>query len=311
MARRQRTYPHGVTAAAFSPEPMVVQLQSGERIHYLDWPSDGARPIVLIHGLTRTAWTWLPVARRLAASHPIAAPDLRGHGASDAPLKGYELESLALDMLTVVAGNAWGQAVGGSSVVVAGHGLGAMIALEMARLEPATVAGLVLLDSGWEEMVDATRMLPDQLVEAMADPPEVLASMDAYIADRRDFDPASWDADQDVAARSQVIEKHAGHLGLVTKGSVIRRVVDAMYAFQPLDALTEARCPVSVLVAGSATADDEDERERLLALEDAQAARIRAGLEEMHIRRFDGVGHDLMRYRPEEVAEELERLSST
>lgn len=290
---------------------MVVQLQSGERIHYLDWRSDGGRPIVLIHGLTRTAWTWLPVARRLAASHPIVAPDLRGHGASDAPLKGYELESLALDVLTVVAGNGWGQAVGGSTVVVAGHGLGAMIALEMARLEPATVAGLVLLDSGWEEMFDATRMLPDQLVEAMADPPEVLASMDAYIADRRDFDPASWDADQEAAARSQVIEKHAGHVGLVAKGSVIRRVVDAMYAYQPLDALTEARCPVSVLVAGSATADDEDERERLLALEDAQAARIRAGLEEMHIRRFDGVGHDLMRYRPGEVAEELEQLSST
>jgi pimeloyl-ACP methyl ester carboxylesterase len=288
---------------------MVVQLQSGERIQFLDWVHDSGRPVVLIHGLTRTAWTWLPVARRLAPTHPVVAPDLRGHGASDAPLKGYELESLALDVLTVVAGKGWGEAVGGPAAVLAGHGLGAMVAVEMARLEPASVAGVMLLDSGWEEMVDATRLLPDQLVEAIADPPEVLASMDAYLGDRRDFDAASWDADQETAARSQVLEKHAGHVGLVTRGSVIRRVVEAMYTYQPLEALAQVRCPVTVLVASSATADDEDERERSLALQDAQLARTRAGLEEMTVRHFDGVGHDLMRYRPDDVTEELERLS--
>ncbi len=207
-----------------APDSMVVQLQTGERIHYLDWAAPGAgAPIVLIHELTRTAWTWLPVARRLAGRHPVIAPDLRGHGGSDAPLKGYDLESLALDVLTVMAGRGWGEAVAGPPAVIAGHGLGAMVAVEMARLQPASVRALALLDGGWEEMAEATRMLPMQLVEAMADPPEVLASMDAYLADRRGFDPHSWDADQELAARAQVVEKHAGHVGLVTKGSVIRR----------------------------------------------------------------------------------------
>ncbi len=237
---------------------MVVPCSPVERLHYLDWPGPPATPILLIHGLTRTAWTWLPVARRLAPTHPVVAPDLRGHGASDAPLQGYDLESLALDVLTVVAGEGWGEAVGGPSVVVAGHGLGAMVAVEMARLQPASVAAIALVDGGWEEMVEATRMLPDQLVEAMAEPPEVMASMETYLADRRDFDPASWDADQETAARAQVVEKHAGHVGLVTKGSVIRRCVAAMYGYRPLEALAEVRCPVTVLVAASATADDED-----------------------------------------------------
>ena len=89
MARGRRTYPHCVSAATTDPEPMIVQLQTGERIHYLDWAGGPGIPIVLIHGLTRTAWTWLPVARRLVATHPLVAPDLRGHGGSDAPLKGY------------------------------------------------------------------------------------------------------------------------------------------------------------------------------------------------------------------------------
>lgn len=300
---------------ARGPEPasMVVRLQSGERLHYLEWPAPGepaCAPIVLVHGLTRTAWSWLPVGRRLAAAgHGVIAPDLRGHGASDAPLQGYDLESLALDVLTVAAGAGWGEAVGGRPCVVAGHGLGAMIAAEMARLQPASVAAVALLDSGWEEMLEATRLLPDQLVEAMAEPPEVLASMATYLADRRGFDAASWDEDQERAARAQVTERHAGHVGLLVKGSVVRRCVEAMYRYQPLEVLPALRCPVSVLVAGPGTADDEDERERRLAIDDAQVARAAAGVPPMAVHHFEGAGHDLMRYRPGPVAEELVRLA--
>jgi pimeloyl-ACP methyl ester carboxylesterase len=295
---------------ATAPESMIVRLQSGERLHYLDWGGPPTTPIVLIHGLMRTAFTWLPVARRLVPSHPVIAPDIRGHGASDAPLTGYELESLALDVLTVVAGRGWGAAVDGPAVVVAGHGLGAMVAVAMATVEPDSVAALALLDAGWEEMLEATRLLPDQLIEAMAEPPEVLASMQAYLDDRRAFDPASWDADQEIAARAQVTERHAGHVGLVTKGSVVRRIVDAMYGYRPLETLARVDRPVGVLVAAGATSDDEDERERRLALEDVGRVRDELGLPAMRVRRFEGVGHDLMRYRPDEVAAEIEHLAN-
>jgi pimeloyl-ACP methyl ester carboxylesterase len=291
---------------------MVVTLQTGERLHYLDWTAgQPGRPIVLVHELTRTPWSWLPVAHRLAPGYPIIAPDLRGHGASDAPLAGYELESLALDVLTVMAGQGWGESVVGPSAVVAGHGLGAMVAVEMARLQPGSVAGLALVDGGWESMLEATRMLPMQLVEAMAEPPEVLASMAAWLADRRAFDVASWDADQETAARSQVVETHSGRVAPVTKGSVTRRVVEAMYAYRPLAALIDVRCPVSLLVADAATADDEDRRERLLAIEDVQQARAAAGLPPARVRRFPGAGHDLMRHRPIAVAEDLVALAAS
>jgi pimeloyl-ACP methyl ester carboxylesterase len=143
----------------------------------------------------------------------------------------------------------------------------------------------------------------------MLEPPEVMASMDAYLADRRGFDPTTWDTDQERAARAQVTERHAGHVGLVTKGSVIRRCVTAMYEYQPLEALSQVDCPVSLLAASPGTPDDEDERERRLAIDDAQAARAAAGLEPMAVRVFDGAGHDLMRYRPDAVTQELERLA--
>ena len=120
-------------------------------------------------------------------------------------------------MLTVIAGRGWGEAVGGPPAVVAGHGLGAMVAVEMARLEPGVRGRARPRGRRLGDMLEATRMLPMQLVEAMAEPPEVMASMEAWLADRRAFDPSSWDADQEAAARAQVIETHAGRVGLVTR----------------------------------------------------------------------------------------------
>jgi pimeloyl-ACP methyl ester carboxylesterase len=289
---------------------MVVRLQTGEQMHYLDWPSEATgRPIVLVHGLMRTAWTWLPVARLLATDHPVVAVDLRGHGASDAPLAGYDLGSLALDVLTVMAGRGWGAVVDGPAAMVAGHGLGAMIAAEMVVQQPESVAAVALVDGGWEEMAEATRMSATELLTQIEDPPEVMTSMQAYLDDRRDFDPASWDADQELAARAQVNEKHAGHVRSVVKASVQRRVVEAMYLYRPLEVLADVRCPVLALVASSGAVDDEDERERNLALEDVSSARLAAGLSPIEVERFVGVGHDLMRYRAKGVSDAISRMA--
>lgn len=59
---------------------------------------------------------------------------------------------------------------------------------------------------------------------------------------------------------------------------------------------------MTIVVAGAGTADDEERRERLLALEDVQRARRDAGRQPASVRLLDGAGHELMRYRPDAVA---------
>jgi len=320
---------------AAEPESFVVRLQSGERLHYLDWGAPGALrdpsrepgdpsiapgdpsivpgdppplPLVLVHGIAQTAWSWAPVARRMCAVTRVLALDLRGHGLSDAPRSGYDLETLALDVLTVMSGNGWGVDVGGPPAVLAGHGFGAQICVTAAASRPGSVAGVALLDGGWEEVGEQTRSTPAEFLATIAEPPEVLASMDAFLADRRDFDPGTWDSDQERAARAQVDQKHAGHVGSVVRAGVLRQVVDAMFAYQPLEALAKVAAPVVILVAEAATADDEDERERRLALVDVTRARGEAALPPPRVVRFPGAGHNLMRYRAAEVADELTAL---
>src|SRR3990172_9541645 len=59
----------------------------GRGVHWLAWPSGGSgqsRPTVLLHGLMDCARMWTGTARRLWPACACVAPDLRGHGGSDA-----------------------------------------------------------------------------------------------------------------------------------------------------------------------------------------------------------------------------------
>ena len=291
------------------PESLVVQMDTGERMHYLDWgapsPPHELPPLLLVHGLSQTAWAWAPIARRLRTAARVLSLDLRGHGLSESPRAGYELESLAIDALTIAVANRWGRDVGGPPVAVAGHGFGAQVAATMAVLQPESVCGVALVDGGWEGVGEATRMSPTEFGAAVAEPPEVLASMDAFLADRRGYDPGTWDADQERAARAQVDQKHAGHVAPVARPGVVKALVEAMFSYRPWEVLPAVSCPLLAVVAESGSADDDEARERRLALDEVMRAREGAGRRAARIAVFRGSGHNLMRYRADELTAEL------
>ena len=293
----------------FEPESLVVTMDTGDRLHYLDWSGDGALPpLLLIHGLASTAWAWAPIARRLRSATRVLALDLRGHGLSESPRTGYELESLAYDALTVLSANGYGADLDGPPAVVAGHGLGAAVAVTMANLRPRSVAALALVEGGFEDLSEATGMTAADYLNSIGDPPEVMASMAAYLADRREFDPPSWDSDQERAARAAVDEKHAGHVASVVRARALRGSVEALFSYRPRVALAGVAAPVLIAVAESGAADDETLRERRLALDDVVRARATAGVSAPVIRVFPGAGHNLMRYRPTEISAALLEL---
>src|SRR3989304_9452010 len=74
---------------------------------------------------------------------------------------------------------------GGQPAVRAGHGFGAQVAAWTARVQPGAVAGLGLVDGGWEELEATTRMDAAGVLRGLAGPPGGLRSMGAYLADRR------------------------------------------------------------------------------------------------------------------------------
>lgn len=99
-------------------------------------------PLLLVHGLGSTRQTWNPILAGLAETYTVIAPDLPGHGESDAPAGDYSLGALAAalrDLLVVL---------GLPSATVVGHSLGGGIALQFGYQFPERTDRLVLISSG-------------------------------------------------------------------------------------------------------------------------------------------------------------------
>src|SRR5229473_1752202 len=94
-----------------------------------------APPVLLLHGLGVGGGIWQAFARRLLPHLAAVAPDLRGHGHSDAPPAGYAPADYANDLIGLIEGEEWLQA----PVPVVGHSLGALVALTLADLRPDLV----------------------------------------------------------------------------------------------------------------------------------------------------------------------------
>jgi pimeloyl-ACP methyl ester carboxylesterase len=98
------------------------------------------RPVLLLHGhtLDHRIWDWI-APDLVAAGLRLIRPDLRGHGRSERPARGYHWTHHAADVAAVT------DAAGAERVAVVGYSLGGGVALEMALTMADRVDGLVLL----------------------------------------------------------------------------------------------------------------------------------------------------------------------
>jgi pimeloyl-ACP methyl ester carboxylesterase len=102
-------------------------------------PRRRRRAVVHLHGLGATNASMLPLVWELGRTHRNLAPDLPGHGASDAPRGRYDAAFFARWLLSLLDECEVDQAV------LVGNSLGGRVALEVALTNPERVAALVAL----------------------------------------------------------------------------------------------------------------------------------------------------------------------
>lgn len=109
-------------------------------------PLPARRAVVLVHGLASNARLWDGVADALAArGHRVDAVDLRGHGRSDKPDDGYDVTTVADDLVAVVDRLGAGP---DDRPILAGQSWGGNVVVEFAARHPGAVAGVVAVDGG-------------------------------------------------------------------------------------------------------------------------------------------------------------------
>ncbi len=127
---------------AVVPETLHVDVGDAE-IGVVHWPGVPGGPVaVAIHGITANAWSWAAVARQLDGDVGLVAIDLRGRGASATAAGPYGMRRHADDVAAII------ERFDAAPAVVAGHSMGAYVALCCAERHPADTAHLVLVDGG-------------------------------------------------------------------------------------------------------------------------------------------------------------------
>ena len=112
----------------------------GVNLHY--WQSGEGPDVVLVHGLGGNLAGWhLTMVPELQRSYRVTTYDLRGHGRSDAPARGYTTANMSDDLAGLLDGLKIPQAK------VVGHSWGADIALHFALEHPSRVSDLVLIEA--------------------------------------------------------------------------------------------------------------------------------------------------------------------
>ena len=102
---------------------------------------------VLLHGWPEDGSSWRRVAPLLVdAGYRVACPDLKGFGASDAPRRGYDAETLADEISQLIRNLHVRRAV------LVGHDWGGAVALATAFRHPGRVGALVVASSPFRQL---------------------------------------------------------------------------------------------------------------------------------------------------------------
>jgi pimeloyl-ACP methyl ester carboxylesterase len=153
-----------------------VPVDGGD-LRVLLW-GNGKRVAVAVHGITASAMCWQAVARHMPPDWTLAAPDLRGRGHSRELPGPFGLDRHARDVTAVLRHF-------GGRPVLAGHSMGAFVALLARDAHPELVRRLVLVDGGLPlpvpDVADTDALLDATLGPAMARLGQTFAGTEAYL----------------------------------------------------------------------------------------------------------------------------------
>lgn len=118
----------------------TFELTTGTRLAYLE-QGKGQQTVVLLHGFCGSSSYWTKLLPLLPDPYRIIAPDLRGHGSSEAPAGEYSMDAFADDLAQLL------QHLKAEKAIVLGHSLGGYVTLALAERHPELLAAYGLIHS--------------------------------------------------------------------------------------------------------------------------------------------------------------------
>ena len=120
--------------------PQIVDSADGVHIEYQVY-GHGEPAIILIHGWANNANYWNAQLDPLKARYTVVTLNLAGHGASERNREDWSMSNYAADVVAVA------RTLPNKQLVLVGHAMGAIVALEATRTLGKRVSGIIAVDS--------------------------------------------------------------------------------------------------------------------------------------------------------------------
>lgn len=125
---------------------------NGISLHYLDWGGNGTI-LLFLAGMGSSAYIFNEFAPRFADKFHVMALTRRGHGDSDYPTKGYDVDTLTEDVRQFM------DALEIDKVILVGHSMASIEMSHLAALYPERILKLVFLDAAMDRSSTAFKTM--------------------------------------------------------------------------------------------------------------------------------------------------------
>lgn len=274
---------------------------NGLRFHYLRQEApDPGRAIVMHHGLASNARIWEMTAPHLAEhGYSVYALDARGHGLSDKPEDGYDIETVTSDLAAFI------QTCCLERPLLVGHSWGGSVVLNYAArlaVGPHAPAGIVLVDGGISQLDDAGASWEE--MEQRLTPPRLAGMPLSEFQPRLEAWFSEWGgSDQAVSialSNFEIGEDERIYPRLAFERHM--RIVRSIWDFKTYAYFRRVRCPTLMIPArpkppfGSMEAGFLEAKQR--GIEKAQQA-----IRDLRVVWMEDTIHDIPLQRPAELAD--------
>ena len=230
----------------------------------------GSGHLLLLHGAAsnHTRWSEFVDHTRLSADWTIVFPDMRGNGESRTRGR-QDMDIWCDDLIDIL------DAEDAGSAIVAGHSLGAQIAINFAHRNPDRTRGLVLIDPVFQSSMRGTQATVKRhrwFFRGLAGIIRALNIVGIHRRNVRDRDLRELDEETREAIRGaesfEAIAKRYGALGPILRHMpTVNYLRQALATVSPPPPASEISVPVLVLLSGGTTLASVD-------LNRAEAARF-------------------------------------
>lgn len=207
---------------------------NGVRLHYLDWGGSGD-VLLFLAGMGCNAHIFAHLARRFTDKFHVMALTRRGHGESDHPETGYDVDTLTEDIRQFM------DTFKIEKMILAGHSMAGIELSHFAALYPERALKLIFLDAAFDRSTASYKNMVETNPLRKIQPPgldiDYYNKEDYFVAMKRAYPSfiTIWSEAMEEQSRHELMKTPEGKITDKMSDTISKAITNTLTSYMPED----------------------------------------------------------------------------